>query len=402
MDRRISRRAILAAPLVFTIVSCLGDDEDPTPTSVAGATATEAPARRTVVFPTAISEPTATSTPRASELPVSTPSPTTTSSPSPEATATPTRTEARSPLTGLPVSRPVERPFGIQIDNAVEARPQTGLYRADVVYETPTEAGVTRFTAFYNSDLPYDIGPVRSVRQVALETIPAHDGILVYSGASIDMTQALFESGIPAIHAEGNGISASRRDEERPAPHNLYVAGPRLRDVAESVRFETQSTAESIGFGARPIDGDRTGGVSIVLPAEEVEWLYSMRAGGYVRHVGGEPHFDLREPAEAVVAQNVVIIRASFSLMNYVDDPNGEEVFGVTLTGEGPATLFRDGFRYDARWSRSSIDTPLRLTSAEDDRILRLKPGKTWYTVVPDWLPEATVIPEEDIDGVLP
>ncbi|MFW6075044.1 MAG: DUF3048 domain-containing protein, partial [Chloroflexota bacterium] len=193
MDRRMSRRALLVAPLVLTASSCLFDDEEPTPTTESATPTTANSAQRTVVLPTSEQRATPTSTPRASVVPAATatPSPTPRSSPAATATATPSAPEILSPMTGLPISDRPEKPFAVQIDNAPQARPQTGLYRADVVYESPTEAGVTRFTAFFGTDLPYEIGPVRSVRQIALEVIPAHDGILVYSGASIDMTQVL-------------------------------------------------------------------------------------------------------------------------------------------------------------------------------------------------------------------
>ena len=59
------------------------------------------------------------------------------------------------------------RPMGVMIENHVDARPQSGLSRADVVYEAVAEGGITRFLAvFYCGASAQDvtIGPIRSAR----------------------------------------------------------------------------------------------------------------------------------------------------------------------------------------------------------------------------------------------
>jgi hypothetical protein len=56
------------------------------------------------------------------------------------------------------------RPMGVMIENHHDARPQSGLSDADVIYEAVAEGGITRFLAvFYCKDAKL-IGPVRSAR----------------------------------------------------------------------------------------------------------------------------------------------------------------------------------------------------------------------------------------------
>ena len=69
-------------------------------------------------------------------------------------------------LSGLEISDKVlnSRPFAIMVENTPDARPQSGLINADVVFEVVDEYGITRFVAVfssYDSDL---VGPVRSAR----------------------------------------------------------------------------------------------------------------------------------------------------------------------------------------------------------------------------------------------
>src|SRR3989344_100901 len=66
------------------------------------------------------------------------------------------------------------RPLGIMIENHEESRPQSGLSKADVIYEAVAEGGITRFLAvFYCGASAEDVqvGPVRSARTYFLDWI---------------------------------------------------------------------------------------------------------------------------------------------------------------------------------------------------------------------------------------
>ena len=70
------------------------------------------------------------------------------------------------PLTGLPAgtSPNLNRPaLVVKIENVPEARPQSGLIEADVVYEEIVEAGLSRFIVVYQSKDADPVGPVRSI-----------------------------------------------------------------------------------------------------------------------------------------------------------------------------------------------------------------------------------------------
>src|SRR5207244_487213 len=73
------------------------------------------------------------------------PTPSTPSAPSPAQTPS----GPVSPLTGLP-GEP-GRILAVKIDNIVNARPQTGVNSADVVYAIEVEGGISRFLAIYDS-----------------------------------------------------------------------------------------------------------------------------------------------------------------------------------------------------------------------------------------------------------
>jgi hypothetical protein len=83
----------------------------------------------------------------------------------------------RSPLCGRPLldkSLVVQRPVLAKIDNAPQARPQSGLAAACLVYEYMAEGGITRFGAFYHTEDLDTVGPIRSARLMDGELGPAY------------------------------------------------------------------------------------------------------------------------------------------------------------------------------------------------------------------------------------
>src|SRR5699024_9640157 len=70
------------------------------------------------------------------------------------------------PLTGIETNDAVDgRPIGVMVNNHAEARPQSGLSQADIVFEILAEARITRLLALYQSEIPDVVGPVRSARE---------------------------------------------------------------------------------------------------------------------------------------------------------------------------------------------------------------------------------------------
>ena len=65
-------------------------------------------------------------------------------------------------LTGLPGKNgPV---VAVKFDDTREAHPQDGVERADVVFVTEVEGGLTRLMAIYSSSIPDQLAPIRSAR----------------------------------------------------------------------------------------------------------------------------------------------------------------------------------------------------------------------------------------------
>lgn len=287
-----------------------------------------------------------------------------TASPSASTTAKPTPTDDRPYQQGKPV-------LAVKIDNVATARPPTGLGDADIVYVEPVEAGLSRLLAVYGTRQPKTVGPVRSARASDLELLRqfGHPAF-AYSGARSSVLDDIRRAPLADVSPAHAGNAYTRRGPHR-APHNLYADPSRLRDRAGQAE-----PPGDIGFryGAAPAGGKATKARSVEYKAFRVGFSWSEQQRRWLVQMDGRAHVT-RDGGRSAAATVVV---------QYVDiEPRGpKDKFGnvspyVTTTGDGKATVLRDGKAYDARWSRPRADAGTRYTTAEG-KPMRFADGQVW------------------------
>ena len=129
------------------------------------------------------------------------------------------------PMTGLPVegddSAAQEHPVMVtKIDNTDSSAPQIGLGSADMVVEELVEGGLTRLAVFFYSDLPEEVGPVRSMRASDIGIVSPVDASIVTSGAAGGTIARIKGADIPFFQEGAKGIY---RDSSRSAPYNVFA-----------------------------------------------------------------------------------------------------------------------------------------------------------------------------------
>lgn len=291
---------------------------------------------------------------------------------------------AKWPLTGMPAADEgaiTRRPLSIKIENSPNARPQTGLNSADVIYESITEGGITRFNCIFQSTLPATVGPVRSARLSDLWIVPQYDGLFFFSGASSTVNGAVRKSGMPNLSQDA-GISAPySRSSARPAPHNLYLSTDKAYAEATKRKMRTTSQVRELQHDAA-ISTDSTEVVSeIVIPfsqANTVKWTWDPTDKVYLRVNNGKVHTDAAT-GKQVRTKNVVVMWVKYTARSH--DKVGSTTYDVTLGGTGHATIFRDGKRIDGTWTADRTAPPR--FKAADGRSIKLAPGNTWMQVIP-------------------
>ncbi len=273
-----------------------------------------------------------------------------------------------------------KRPLSIKIENSPASRPQTGLNSADVIYETITEGGITRFNCIFHSKLPETVGPVRSARLSDLWIVPQYDGLFFFSGASSSVESAVNRAGLPNLSQDAGVSRPYWRAGDRRAPHNLMLDTKKAYAEAKRRGMKTTATLEPLRFDRRTLEASPS--VSeIDVPfsqANRVRWVYDAESGRYLRWNNGVVHRDART-GKQVWSDNVVVLWASYSVADR--DMVGSTTYDVDLGGKGRVTVFRDGTRIDGTW-KAGRDAPPSFKT-KDGESIKLSAGRTWVQVVP-------------------
>jgi hypothetical protein len=288
----------------------------------------------------------------------------------------------RWPLTGLEAPSAdvvLRRVVSVKVENSPAARPQSGLDKADIVYETVTEGGITRFNALFQSRVPKTVGPVRSARPSDFSIVPQYHALFAHCGADSLVRKELADRTRFDDMDQFFNPGPYRRSKDRPAPHNLYVDIAKLRDAAISKRGYA-ATAVVRGPAFVHAATDATPSVRTLTVAfsasNKVVWKYDSANNVYRRSINGRPHVDSVSHAQ-YTSRNVVVLWAHVS--DYVNTSHGQ-VVDIQLTGTGRASVFRDGQRIDGTWDAGATTPPI-LRSA-DRRTIGLEAGTTWFQVI--------------------
>jgi len=285
------------------------------------------------------------------------------------------------PLTGEPAPHGAvpDRPaLAIKVENAPEARPQTGLNDADIVFEEPVEGGYTRFIAVYQcADAP-KVGPVRSGRTTDPDVLMQFGKpVLGYAGGKQAVRRGIEKAGITDVNYI-DAAAAYTRDDSRAAPHNLYTTTKALWKAAAS----TEGPPRAV-FSYDPDLANKAKRVGTAhLPfssVSDVYWEWNRKDGAWLRSHGTTPH----ETTDGgrVSATNVVIMRVRVRAGHLVDAAGNPSPV-VTLTGKGKAYVLRDGRMISGTWERAKL-SDVTTFAARDGSAIALAPGRTWVELLP-------------------
>jgi hypothetical protein len=403
MHRNTCRSGLLLVVITVSLAFSACSSEPAataTPTKTPGAAGESATSEPTSAVATAA--PTFTAEPAPAATTVVEPTSTLTSPPEPHAMEGLIGPEDYppdvNPLTGRTMADPSvldRRPIAVKISNYPPqyVRPQSGLDKADLVFEHYAEGGVTRLTAVFYGQGADRVGSVRSGRLIDLEIPAMYQAAFAYSGSSIGVRDKMrksdfFDRVISPDFGYGEPYFVRVPREGIPFEHtlfaDLYDIWAWLEDNDDNARPELKGLV----FGEAVPEGDTGAAAENILVGYiagdcQVKWVYNAGTGRYLRWQGGEAHTDLLSGAQ-LSAANVVILGAHHEDTDILEDnvAGGHYSIEIQVWNEGPATLFRDGLRYEGRWHRVDRDDMVTFTDLEGNP-LPFKPGNTWFQVVP-------------------
>lgn len=300
------------------------------------------------------------------------------------------------------------RPLGIMIENHLEARPQSGLSSADVVYEAVAEGGITRFLAiFYCQDADI-VGPVRSARTYFLDFISeygekplyAHVGGANTAGPADALGQIADYGwvGENDLNQFSLGYPTFWRDYERlghqvATEHTMYSTTTKLwlaaakRNLTQiddeetlwNENFRPWLFREDISEDKRPTNASISFNFWSGHNDYAVRWDYDSASNIYLRFNGGQPQLDLNNQ-EQLRAKNIVLVFMDESPANDGYPDNIHLLYGTI--GDGAAVIINDGRKLEGVWQKESR-TKRMIFKDKLKQEIKFVRGPMWIEILP-------------------
>ena len=292
----------------------------------------------------------------------------------------------------------------VMIENSTDARPQSGLEDAGVVYEAIAEGGISRFLVLFQDRKPELVGPVRSVRLHFAQWAQPYNCSLAHVGGADDALLLVRDSssGYRDIDQFFND-STYWRSSNRRAPHNVYTNFEKIDALNEKKGytdsqydgFKRQNTKKAKKAIAKKCKKDYKGDKAAIKKCKETTintiyvnlssaifnpvYNYDKASNTYKRAFqnGGAHMVVNKNGAQSQIAPDVVVAievqtvgRTGTSFSNY------------KTTGEGKAYIFQNGQVQEATWVRDSNKSELKFVDNKD-KTIKLNRGQTWITAYP-------------------
>ena len=296
----------------------------------------------------------------------------------------------QSDLTGewVKPEEAAKRPVGVMINNIDISWPQSGVSKADVIYEMTCEGGITRFLALFTDYSGLDkIGSIRSARQYFVVKALEHDAILAHVGGSTYGLSAIKDYGVDDI--EGLYESVFYRSDDRYAPHNCYLSADGINESIADHGYRTEhdsSYKSTFSFNEEDKDlekGEKCTFLDVRYNSfTEPYYEYDEKTKVYSRSEYGMEHVDDQTNTQ-LTFKNVLIVITSVSGM-----PDGK-YNDVTLNGSGSGYYATNGKIIPITWKKDG-DYSVTEYFTEDGKPLLLNPGKTFVQY----------FDEEDVSGI--
>ncbi|XJZ27639.1 DUF3048 domain-containing protein [Bacillota bacterium Lsc_1132] len=271
------------------------------------------------------------------------------------------------------------RAIAIMINNHPKARPQSGLQKADLVYELLAEGDITRFLAVFQSEKPDIIGPIRSARGYYVELAKGLDALYIAHGYSPEAKEMLDGGYVDNLNGMVYDGTLFQRASFRKAPHNSYITYKNILKGAKQKNYSMDKSPPAFTFlteeESKNIQGDPAlaATVSYFLNSQfKAVYQYDSQIGKYKRFSGGEQTVDL-DTKEPVLLDNIFIIEAVHQTVDSVGHRK------IDLQSGGNAYLLQKGKVNFVEWKNSSG----RIIPVKNGKEVPFVQGKTWVNVVP-------------------
>lgn len=285
-----------------------------------------------------------------------------------------------NPLTGvsgISADKVNTRPVAVMINNINLAQDvQCGLSRADIVFETEVEGGITRLMAVYQDVSAVDrIGSVRSARYAYIDLAMGLNAIYCHHGQDPTYAQPHLSDTDDFTIDENN--AGKRIANGKSSEHTLYTFGSTLWNSISKSRTVTGGGKQAFNFASENQTVSLEGGVcnTVSVPfsnAQNTSFDYNSSSGIYTVKSNGTSRKDYIS-GEAVEVKNVFVFLTDIS-----DYPDGYHR-KVALNG-GSGYYITNGTYTPINWKKGSASNGITVTNS-DDSALTVSAGNSWICI---------------------
>ncbi len=296
----------------------------------------------------------------------------------PNTGGTPTDPLFFSSLTGMTTDEKASlaRPLLFVIGNTESALPQSGLSKAEVLFEVPMEDGSTRILAVTTSYADAKkIGSLRAAAPYYSDIAGFFDAVLVHTG-NADGSKGQEPVGVDVLSAAVQS-TGFYKENGCAFPHNLFTTPTRLGNLLRMAGYRTENRDSLPYFrfhsegGALALVGTPATHIRINFSeTHRTEFRYQNASGLYKRYQNGMVQSDA-EDGTPLTAKNVFILYANSTLT--------ENASGSSLTlamDNGSGIYATNGAYIPILWYKNS-DGALVFIRESDGAILEQNPGIT-------------------------
>ncbi len=266
-------------------------------------------------------------------------------------------------------------PIAVMIDNDPNARLQSGLAHAQIVYEAKVESGITRFLAiFANGDELEELGPIRSARPYFVDWARGYDALYVHVGGSPEALSILKSINMLNLNEfyQGNYFW---RGNNKIAPHNVYSSIENAKKYLDKLNADNDSY-ESWQFKDEADEEDRgEQNIEINFSVNDflVNWKYDKENNNYTRYMAGAKHKDA--DGTEIIAKNIIVMKMKSEVL---DAEYRRKMYNI---GEGKAWYCFDGTCETGIWKKPNSNTREKIYNASNEEI-KFNAGTIWIEVV--------------------
>jgi hypothetical protein len=281
------------------------------------------------------------------------------------------------------------RPITMMIENHVEARPESGLSRADVVYE----AGYGTDPIFLHqgeannicSDCPGGVKPGSEINST-VNALTLFDKLGWQGGSAGNNFDGGYNIGFPIVVRNQYRLSSTPSAWEHAvvADLDLVWAEAAKRNLGYK---DTNGVPWTQGFRkwlfqdgkatTSPTASDIKFNFWDSMPGYDVEWKYNSATNSYDRFNAGVAHVDWEFDKPQLSAENVAIMFATEK-----GPLDSEHHMFYQVIGTGKALVFQNGQVITGTWKKASaLDREVFYDTNEVE--IKMVRGATWVEVVP-------------------